>query len=389
VLRAFTAALLPVLVIACARQGMPEGGPRDLDPPRVESTSPDSGATRVPLDAGVRITFSEDMDRSSVIDQVVLSPPRDFGHRDWDGTTFELSGGEDFAPDVTTTVIVGTGCRDGRERNSMAAPYLFVFSTGDSLDRGRIEGRLLATGQAAHGTFIWAIDVDKVPAAPDTVLPDYIGQAGSDSTFVLIGLKAGRRYRVMAHFDPNRDREFDAENEFLAAYPDTLWLDPGNPVATSVAIDYRDPRAPGSIAGTVVDSTGATADSIRVGEPERPVPPLGVPADTIQTAAGDSARVRLFQIEAWLLSRDLPPRESEATTPDTLAAARAQPDSLGAFELRNLVPGLYRVQAFLDQDRDQRYDAGEPASATADSVRVIPADKTGDIRLVVRPAPPR
>jgi hypothetical protein len=373
---------------ACARQGLPEGGDRDLVPPRVTATSPDSGATQVPLDTEVAITFSEPMDRASVLDWVLLSPPRDFGHRAWSGNTFHLSGGEDFAPDVTTTVVVGTGCRDQRERNPMAAPYSFVFSTGDSLDRGRIEGRLLAKGQEAHGTVVWAVDLEHAAAHPDTMLPDYLTQAAADSTFTLIGLKAGRRYRVLAHFDPNRDREFDRETEFLAASPDTLWLDPSQPLASGVAIDFRDPRAPGSIAGTVIDSTGIAlpAPGAGIDSLGAVVDSLAAPIDSARaglrdSAAVDSTRARPlpFLVEAWVRRA-----AADTTAPDTVATAQTQPDSLGVYELRNLAPGLYRVQAFLDWDLDQRYDAGEPASGAADSVRVIPLEKTGGVDLIVR-----
>ncbi len=374
--------LLAAVLAACARQGLPEGGPPDLTPPRVLATQPDSGATRVPVDADVAITFSEPMNRASVLDWVLLSPPRDFGKRGWKGNTFHLGGGSDFAPDVTTTVVVGIGCRDDREGNTLAAPYLFVFSTGDSLDQGRIEGRLLAKGQTAHGTMVWAVDIQHAASHPDTLLPDYITQAATDSSFVFIGLKAGRRYRVMAHFDPNHDREFDRDTDFLAAYPDTLWLDPTRPLVSGVAIDYRDPRAPGSIAGTVIDSTGAG------GLAAPPDTTRSVHPDTTRSAGQDTTRTarRPLWVEAWLRARAVPPREGEVELPDTTAAGQTQPDSLGAFEIRNLIPGLYRVQAFLDRDGDRRYDAGEPTSESADSVRVTPLEKTGGLRLVVRPA---
>lgn len=380
---------MAALLLACARQGMPEGGPPDAEAPLVIATEPDSGATRVPLDADVAITFSEPMNQASVLDWVLFSPPRDFGRRGWRGNTFTLGGGEDVAPDVTTTVVVGTGCRDERGGNPMASPYLFVFSTGDSLDRGRIEGRLLAKGQSAHGTAVWAMDVELARARPDTVLPDYITQAGTDSTFAFIGLKPGRRYSVMAHFDANRDHEFDRDTEFFATFPDTVWLDPAHPVASGVAIDFRDPRAPGSIAGTVTDLTAGIAppDTALAAVPRDTT--VAAPPDTAPVPAdADSARVRPLWVEAWLVARALPPREGEeaAATPDTTAAAQTQPDSLGAYELRNLDPGLYRVQAFLDQDGDRRYDAAEPVSDPADSVRVIPLEKTGDVNLVMLPA---
>jgi uncharacterized protein (DUF2141 family) len=388
-------------LIGCARQGFPEGGPRDLDPPRVIATQPDSAATGVPLDADVAITFSESMDRASVLDWILISPPREFGERSWDGTTFRLQGGEDFVPDVTTTVVVGIGCVDERERNPMVAPHLFVFSTGDSLDAGRIAGRLLAGDTPAHGAIVWALDTEVAAARTDTLLPDYITQAGADSTFLFIGLKAGRRYRVLAHGDVNRDREFDRGVDFIAAYPGIVELDPRSPQASGVTIEFQDPRRPGTIAGTVRDTlltAQPPADTARGTVPDTAVSAI---ADTAVGAPADTARGPLFLVQAWLLlieedslsahwsvapealdpTAALPADSAAADT--TGAASTAEADSTGHYELRNLRAGRYRVEAFLDQNRDQRYDAAEPAATPIDSVRVRSGKRTERIDLVV------
>jgi uncharacterized protein (DUF2141 family) len=393
--------------VGCARQGFPEGGPRDLDPPRVLATEPDSGATRVPLDADVAITFSEPMDRASVLDWILISPPRDFGERGWDGNTFRLSGGEDFMPDVTTTVVVGIGCVDERERNPMRAPHLFVFSTGDSIDTGRIAGRLLAGDTPAHGAIVWALDVEAAAARTDTLLPDYITQAGEDSSFVFIGLKTGRRYRVLAHGDVNRDREFDRGVDFIAASSQVIALEPGAPAA-GVTINFQDPRRPGSIAGAVRDSlffaapadTAATAPRDTAGAVV-PDTAVAVVPDTAAVAAADTAGPH-YLVQAWLVGVEedsltarwsITPEalEAEIALPadtaladTTGAAASAQADSTGSYELRNLRAGRYRVEAFLDQDGDQRYDAEEPAATPVDTVRVQAGKRTEGIDLGVR-----
>jgi hypothetical protein len=269
-----------LLALACARKGLPPGGPRDETPPFVIATSPDSGMVAVPLEAPLEIEFSESMNKASVIDWVLLSPPRDFGKRSWDGARFRLSGGDDFQPHTTYTIIVGTGCSDYRERNQMESPYTFVFSTGDSIDQARIEGRLLARGQTAHGTMVWAFDLERAAGRPDTVLPDYIAQAGGDSTYAFLGLREGRRYVVAAHYDANRDREFDAHTEFLAFYPDTLRPAGDQLVMRGIDIDFRDPKAPGTVAGVVIDSTRATIEIAH---------DAAAPSDTPAAALADTA----------------------------------------------------------------------------------------------------
>jgi hypothetical protein len=106
----------------------------------------------------------------------------------------------------------------------------------------------------------------------------------------------------------------------------------------------------------------------------------------VDSAAVDSTRVRArpLWVEAWAEGPAPGTTGADTTAADTTAAAQAQPDTLGLYELRNLAPGFYRVQAFLDWDGDRRYDAGEPASGAADSVRVTPLEKTAGVNLVVR-----
>jgi uncharacterized protein (DUF2141 family) len=350
----------------------------------------------VPLGADVAITFSESMDRATVLDWILISPPRDFGARSWKGDTFRLSGGEDFEPNVTITLVVGVGCRSERERVPMDAPHLFVFSTGDSIDAGRIDGRLLAHGAPAHGVMVWALDTEEAVARTDTLLPDYVTQVGADSTFTFLGLKPGRRYLVLAHGDANRDREFDRELDYVAVNPTPVWLDPGSPSIRGIEVDFRNPRAPGLIAGKVTDPARPRADSAAADSARGP----GVaraPGDSTISALADSARrveVRgelVALIEDSLSARwaptplieDVLAAPADTAAADTLAAASTAADSLGRFELKNLRAGFYRVSAFLDHNRNRRYDAGEPAASSIDSVRVIAGERTTDIDLVL------
>ena len=373
-----------LVVLGCARQGLPEGGPRNLTPPRVIATEPDSASTRVPVGADVAITFSEPMDRASVMDWILISPPRDFGERSWDGDTFRLSGGDDFEPNATFTVVVGVGCRGERERVPMDAPHLFVFSTGDSIDAGSISGRLLAHGAPAHGVMVWALDVEQAVARTDTLIPDYVTQVGADSTFTFLGLKPGRSYLVLAHGDQNRDREFDRELDFLAVDPVPIWLDPAKPSATGVQIDFRNTRSPGAIAGAVRDSAAAAREAEAV-MPDSAVAP-GSAVGSRDTTRSIEVRAELIAVvqdslsARWIIA---PETEIAAVPGADSAVARATADSLGHYELRNLKAGFYRVSAFLDRNRNRSYDAPEPAASPVDSVLVTPGERTNDIDLIL------
>jgi hypothetical protein len=77
-----------------------------------------------------------------------------------------------------------------------------------------------------------------------------------------------------------------------------------------------------------------------------------------------------------------------AVTIDTTRLATAVADTLGVFELRQLDPGVWRLDAFLDRDGDRRYDAGEPRAGPVDSVRVVPLETTDEVLLILRDVPP-
>jgi uncharacterized protein (DUF2141 family) len=355
----------------------------------VIATEPDSASTQVPVGADVAITFSESMDRASVMDWILISPPRDFGERSWDGDTFRLSGGDDFEPNTTFTVMVGVECRGERERVPMDAPHLFVFSTGDSIDAGVISGRLLAHGAPAHGVMVWALDVGQAVARTDTLIPDYVTQVAADSTFTFLGLKPGRTYLVLAHGDQNRDREFDRELDFLAVDPVPIWLDPAKPSATGVQLDFRNTRSPGAIAGAVRDSAAA-ADTTNVLGSLSPdslsASGAGAPRDTTRSIEVRAELLGVVQDSLsahWIIDPD-----AEISAIADSMAARATADSLGKYELRNLKAGFYRVSAFLDRNRNRSYDAAEPKASPVDSVLVTPGERTSGIDLILPSSAP-
>ncbi|HWN83004.1 MAG TPA: Ig-like domain-containing protein, partial [Candidatus Udaeobacter sp.] len=342
-------------------------------------------ATRAPVGTDVAITFSEPMDRASVLDWILISPPRDFGERSWKGNTFRLSGGDDFAPNTTFTVVVGVGCRGDRERVPMDSPHLFVFSTGDSLDAGAITGRLLAHGAPAHGVMVWALDRELAAARSDTLVPDYVTQVGADSTFTFLGLKPGRSYLVLAHGDLNRDREFDRDLDFLALDPTPIWLDPAHPSASGVQIDFRNSRARGAIAGAVRDSAAAAAFAAGDTSETMVMPDSALaPGAVRDTTRAIEVRAELIGVVQDSLSARwmVDPDAELAAITDSLAV-RATADSLGKYELRNLKAGFYRVSAFLDRNRNRSYDALEPAAGPVDSVLVISGERTSGIDLIL------
>src|SRR2546428_12641368 len=85
------ACLVAIVIAGCARKAPPSGGPPDIEPPRVVSTEPDSGAARVALTSPVSITFSELMEPRSSGNAVALAPRVEFRQPRWHGRALTLS----------------------------------------------------------------------------------------------------------------------------------------------------------------------------------------------------------------------------------------------------------------------------------------------------------
>jgi uncharacterized protein (DUF2141 family) len=204
------AAILAGILDGCAGQVPPGGGPRDTVPPAIVRTFPDSNAVRVMPDA-ITLEFSKYVDRRSVEESIFISPyPGDLRY-DWSGkaVTFAYSG--KLRENTTYVVNVGTDVSDLREGNRMGASFTLAFSTGDSIDRGFINGRVF--DEKPEGVLIFAYRLSDL--LPDTLdpsrrKPDYVTQTGRNGTFSLAHLAFGP-YRVFAVRDEYHNFIYDRE----------------------------------------------------------------------------------------------------------------------------------------------------------------------------------
>ena len=74
-LRLFVAATIMLLFVACAKDMAPPGGPPDTKPPTILATSPVEGDTLIPVDANIRIMFSERIQAKAAAGALFISPP--------------------------------------------------------------------------------------------------------------------------------------------------------------------------------------------------------------------------------------------------------------------------------------------------------------------------
>ena len=323
----------------CAKRGAPTGGPLDIEPPHVIASSPDSGAAGVPPTVRLSITFSETMEPRSTGDAVAIAPRIDIRQRRWSGRTLTLVPAESLRVHRTYTMFLGSGARD-IHNNNLQNGKTIVFSTAPRFPAGVIEGEIEARGFTASGTYLWCYEA--TGHAPDSTARDFnsIGLADQFGRFRVSGLDVPGRYRLWAFADLNNNRSFEPASDVLAPVDTVFELTDERPIARGVVVRVVNPRAPGRVRGTVLDSL---ADS------------LGV------------LRVMVF------------------TPPDTSRALQFDTDLEGQFDFQ-LPAGTYRVRGYRDLDRSHSWQSDrEPASAP-DTVVVPPAGDVLKVRLTLRRA---
>ena len=239
--------------MACARQMPPPGGPPDKTPPRVVDTMPADDSVRVGLDTPIRIRFSEAMDRRSVERALFVSPQSaeepDFR---WRGDVLEIRLPDGLQADRTYLVTVGQESAD-EWRNRMRSSYSFGFATGDRLNRGELNGRVLKSKGQAGQVFVWAYDLSVVTAPdPGRDRPTYVTQPDETGHFVLPRLGSGN-YRVFAFVDQNNDRTYSS-GDLLALPPgDVALADEGRVRLGELKLAVRDTSAPALVAARTPD----------------------------------------------------------------------------------------------------------------------------------------
>lgn len=136
------AAVVGLLLCACANIGSPEGGPMDYTPPRFVKSSPAQGAINVKGNK-VEITFDEivvlkDQQKKIAVSPVQKNPPliKALGKK----VTIEFR--DDMLPNTTYCVDFSNAIEDNNEGNPLDG-FSFAFSTGEEVDSLQISGLLL------------------------------------------------------------------------------------------------------------------------------------------------------------------------------------------------------------------------------------------------------
>ena len=221
-----------VLFGACARPGSPAGGPRDLIPPMIASTWPDTfeiiEATRDPVKIAFSERISEQPTQGTTMDRAVLVSPVTGAHRvkhTRSGLEIDVIGG--FQPDLVYRVRVLPTVKD-LFSNTLEGPFELVFSTGAPYETNVIAGmvRDRLTDETVEGVRVEAWEQETRDP------PVYVAITDSAGVFALRYLPSGS-YQISLYQDVNRNDEADF-TELQGSAAESLGLPP--PLADTIIL---------------------------------------------------------------------------------------------------------------------------------------------------------
>ncbi|MGC9363644.1 MAG: Ig-like domain-containing protein [Fidelibacterota bacterium] len=185
------------VLLGCAAQGPPSGGPEDKTGPALLSSIPADGSVNVSRQTDIVLLFSENVDPRSAENSLEMTPalpqlPVVKVNR----RRIAIECPEPLAENTTYIISFGRSIRD-YQNNYSERNIRLAFSTGDSIDGGSISGRVFDIPQK-HKPQVWAFR--RADGFPDSLLghqPDYRTAVEPDGSFRLSNLARGV-YRLLA-----------------------------------------------------------------------------------------------------------------------------------------------------------------------------------------------
>jgi hypothetical protein len=283
-------AAVAAALAGCASQGVPPGGPPDLEPPRLVRTSPDTGAVGV---RGGEVAFqfdeviAERPTGAATLGALFLVSPRDGEPRvTWrrDAISVRPRGG--FRDNTVYTVTMLPGIVDLRG-NSRTEGAEVVFSTGATIPRTSLAGVVFdwVAGNAVPRALVEALHVRDSATARDTTT--YLAVADSLGRFAFRYLPPGD-YTVRGAADANSNRAIDPRELY-----DTVRVALRDSATVELLAFAHDTVGPRLTAASASDSVTlrATFD-----QPLLPTQPLG--PSLFALTGPDSARVPIAAVTA-------------------------------------------------------------------------------------------
>lgn len=204
-----------ILLFACASLQQPQGGPRDMLPPKVLEESPKNLNTNFKGDK-IDITFDEYFKLSSEFTEISISPSLEITPvYKIKKKILEIVFKDSLEKNTTYTINFGKAIQDVNESNVLKN-YSYVFATGPVLDSLQISGTIISSNDNKPvkdaTVFIFHLEQDTLFGKKK---PSLFSTTDSAGHFSLKNLKEGK-YTIYGLKEANSDRIYNSPNEEIA-----------------------------------------------------------------------------------------------------------------------------------------------------------------------------
>jgi len=300
----------------------PPGGPVDYTPPHLVSVFPDSGSTSLGEVSVLRFTFSEKMDRANAFSWLYFFPDQRIRKTKWHGATEAEIFLENPLPADTLIIVEIAGAMRDAHKVKNSQSRRFPLATGDTIASGTLAGVLLfEDGPLDKGVVeLYSLQPDSVAYTRRSILRRTVTDAQGVYQFNWLPIPSGP-FLVRAFKDDDSNLR-PGENDPQRLLPDTLTIDLETGTASAGVMTLYPINTPGTLF-----------------------------ADPFE------APLHSGSVMAWAMSI------TDADTgyyPEPVKMGQEDfaviyPDSGGVLE--EVSPGISRVIAFVDIDRDSSFSA--------------------------------
>lgn len=209
-INSFILLLVFFVVCACANPGVPTGGEKDEDPPRITKTSPENYAVKFD-EKRIIIDFNEFVKLQDAFKNVVISPPQKKSPKvRLKEKQIVIDLRDTLRPNTTYTIDFGKAIVDNNEGN-LLGEYRYVFSTGEQIDKmglaGYVKGAKVDT--ISEGATV-ALYAPSDTLNPYQLLPEYIAKTDTLGFFMFNNI-VDKAYKIIAFQDENSNNMLDPD----------------------------------------------------------------------------------------------------------------------------------------------------------------------------------
>lgn len=213
----FLLLLMATALWQCANPIAPTGGPRDEQPPRIDSTRSTPNLQTNFRPSSIQLTFDEWVKLDQANQQVVISPPLQGYKVSLKGKSVIVDFGDKdtLRSNVTYVIQFGEAVKDLTEGNP-AEDLRFVFSTGPYIDSLKIRGQVLDayTSEPVDNALVMLYE-NLADSVFRTEKPFYFGRTDKQGAFFLSNLRAGN-YKITALKDGDANYRYNQASEAIA-----------------------------------------------------------------------------------------------------------------------------------------------------------------------------